>query len=159
MDCTCRARSGSTAHHALQVTLLGALGKLLAQTDVIDDAVVQQGLHVVGRIAQAYRGLWPKQRPPVHAALNRFLAALAPKQVVLQSVVPQLVAILLSHTVKPAADTYIAGEALLWPRAAAPINIRAVSAVVMGCHAQRGAHQAPVPVNMLSIKGQLKCSR
>ena len=95
----------------LQVTLLAAMGTLLGESSAVDDAVVQQGLHVVGRIVQAYRGLWPKQRIPVHAALNNFLAALAPKHIVLQSMLPQFVGILLSHTLKPAEDNLIAGIA------------------------------------------------
>ena len=110
----------------MQVTLLRAMGSLLGESIAVDDAVVQQCLHVVGRIVQAYRGLWPKQRIPVHAALNNFLAALAPKHIVLQSTLPQFVSILLSHTLKPAEDNLIAGIATL-------AEISMLSATVAWC--------------------------
>ena len=93
-----------------QVTLLGAMGQLLAESASVDDSVVQQGLHVVGRIVQAYRGLWPKQRGPVHAALNSYLMALTPKQVILQSMLPKFVGILLTYTLKPGEDNLVAGK-------------------------------------------------
>jgi len=89
--------------------LLVALSKVLAQLDSVEEAVLQQCIHVIERIVQAYRGLWPKQRLPVHAALNIFLSAIGPKQAVLQSVLPRLVSVLLTHTLKPA-EALVAGD-------------------------------------------------
>ncbi len=97
----------------MQVALLVALAKVLAELDTVEEAVLQQCLHVIERIAQAYRGLWPKQRLPVHAALNIFLSAIAPKQAVLQSVLPRFVSILLTYTLKPAEANLIAGDSLM----------------------------------------------
>ncbi len=94
----------------MQVVLLVALAKVLAELDTVEEAVLQQCLHVIERIVQAYRGLWPKQRLPVHAALNIFLSAIAPKQAVLQSVLPRFVSILLTYTLKPAEANLIAGD-------------------------------------------------
>ena len=94
----------------MQVALLVALAKVLAELDTVEEAVLQQCLHVIERVVQAYRGLWPKQRLPVHAALNIFLSAIAPKQAVLQSVLPRFVSILLTYTLKPAEANLIAGE-------------------------------------------------
>jgi len=96
-----------------QVALLVALAKVLAELDTVEEAVLQQCLHVIERVVQAYRGLWPKQRLPVHAALNIFLSAIAPKQAVLQSVLPWVVSILLTYTLKPAEANLIAGDSCL----------------------------------------------
>ena len=93
-----------------QVTLLGAMAMLLGESTSVEEAVVQQGLHVVGRIVQAYRGLWPKPRGPVHSALNTYLMALMPTQVVLQLTLPQFVGLLLTHTLKPAEDNLVSGR-------------------------------------------------
>ena len=97
----------------MQVVLLVARAKVLAEIDTVEEAVLQQCLHVIKRIVQAYRGLWPKQRLPVHAALNIFLSAIAPKQAVLQSVLPRFVSILLTYTLKPAEANLIAGDLLM----------------------------------------------
>lgn len=94
----------------MQVALLVALAKVLAELDTVEEAVLQQCLHVIQRIVQAYRGLWPKQRLPVHAGLNIFLSAIVPKQAVLQSVLPRFVSILLTYSLKPAEANLIAGD-------------------------------------------------
>ena len=95
----------------LQVVLLAAFGRVLAEVDTVEESVLQQCLHIIQRLVQSYRGLWPKQRLPVHAALNTLLSALKPKQAVLQSMLPRLVSIVLTHTLKPAEDVFIAGVA------------------------------------------------
>ena len=94
----------------LQVVLLVAVAKVLAELDTIEEAVLQHCLHITERIVQAYRGLWPKQRLPAHAALNIFIAAIRSKPAVLQSVLPRLVSILLTYTLKPAEANQIAGD-------------------------------------------------
>lgn len=93
----------------LQVVLLAAFARVLAELDTVEESVVQQCLHVIERLVQAYRGLWPKQRLPVHAALNILLLALQPKQAVLHSMLPRLVSIMLTYTLKPADNNLIAG--------------------------------------------------
>ena len=93
----------------MQVALLVALAKVLAELDTVEEAVLQHCLHVTQRIVQAYRGLWPKQRLPVHAAFNIFLSALSTKQAVLQSVLPRFVSMLLTYTLKPAEANLVAG--------------------------------------------------
>ena len=95
----------------MQVVLLAAFARVLAELDTVEEAVIQQCLHIIVRLVQAYRGLWPKQRLPVHAALNILLSALRPKQAVLQSMLPRLVSVLLTHTLQPADDNLVAGEA------------------------------------------------
>lgn len=97
----------------MQVVLLAAFARVLAELDTAEEAVIQQCLQIIERLAQAYRGLWPKQRLPVHAALNILLSALRPKQAVMQSMLPRLVSVLLTHTLKPADDNLVAGEACL----------------------------------------------
>ena len=86
-----------------------ALAKVLTELDTIEEPVLQQCLHVIERIVQAYRGRWPKQRLPVHAALNTFLSALRTKPAVLQSVLPAFVRVLLTYSLKPAEANLIAG--------------------------------------------------
>lgn len=95
----------------LQVVLLAAFARVLGEVDTVEEAVLQQCLHIIERLVRSYRGLWPKQRLPVHAALNTLLSALRPKQAVLQSLLPRLVSIVLTHTLKPAEDAFIAGGA------------------------------------------------
>lgn len=85
---------------------------MLAEVDTVEEAVLQQCLHIIERLVQSYRGLWPKQRLPVHAALNLLLSALAHKQSMLHSILPRLVSVLLTHTLKPAEDGFIAGVVL-----------------------------------------------
>ena len=97
--------------HVLQVVLLAAFGRVLGEVDTVEESVVQHCLHIIERLLQSYRGLWPKQRLPVHAALNTLLSALKPKQAVLQSMLPRLVSVVLTHTLKPAEDVFIAGVA------------------------------------------------
>ena len=82
---------------------------MLAELDTVEEIVVQQCLHIIERLVQAYRGLWPKQRLPVHAALNTLLLALQPKQAVLHSMLPRLVSVMLTYTLKPADNNLIAG--------------------------------------------------
>ena len=100
-----------TAAQLLQVVLLVALAKVLAELQTVDEATLQQCLHVTQRIVASYRGLWPKQRLPVHAALNILLAGLRPQHAVLQSLLPRLVSMLLTYTLRPADPTIIAGDA------------------------------------------------
>lgn len=94
-----------------QVVLLAAFARVLGEIDTVEEAVLQQCLHITERLVRSYRGLWPKQRLPVHAALNTLLSALRPKQAVLQSVLPRLVSVVLTQTLKPAEDAFIAGVA------------------------------------------------
>lgn len=94
---------------ANEVVLLAAFARVLAEVDTVEEAVLQQCLHIIERLVQSYRGLWPKQRLPVHAALNLLLSALAHKQSMLHSILPRLVSVLLTHTLKPAEDGFIAG--------------------------------------------------
>ena len=93
----------------MQVVLLAAFARVLTELDEIEESVVQQCLHIIERLVQAYRGLWPKQRLPVHAALNILLSAIRPKQAVMQSMLPRLISVLLIHTLRPADDNLIAG--------------------------------------------------
>lgn len=93
----------------LQVVLLAAFARVLGELDTIEEEVVQQCLHIIERLVQSYRGLWPKQRLPVHSALSILLSALRPKQAVLQSMLPRLVSVVLTYTLKPADNNLIAG--------------------------------------------------
>lgn len=90
-----------------------ALAKVLAELQTADEATLQQCLHVAQRIVASYRGLWPKQRIPVHAAFNILLAGLRSKPAVLQSLLPRLVSMLLTYTLRPADSNLIAGSPFL----------------------------------------------
>ena len=92
------------------MVLLAAFARVLGELDTVEEEVVQQCLHIIERLVQSYRGLWPKQRLPVHSALNILLAALRPKQAVLQSMLPRLVSVVLTYTLMPADNNLIAGE-------------------------------------------------
>ena len=94
----------------MQIALLVALAKVLSELQTPDESTLQQCLHVTQRVAASYRGLWPKQRIPVHAALNILLAGLRSKPALLQSLLPRLVGMLLTYTLKPADSNVIAGE-------------------------------------------------
>lgn len=98
----------------LQVALLVALAKVLAELNTADEATLQQCLHVTHRIVAAYRGLWPKQRATVHSALNILLAGLRPKAAALQSLLPRLVSMLLTYTLRPADDSFMTGGCFIY---------------------------------------------
>lgn len=95
----------------MQVVLLAAFARVLCELDTIEEEVVQLCLHIIERLVQSYRGLWPKQRLPVHSALNILLSALRSKPAVLQSTLPRLVSVVLTYTLKPADHDLIAGAA------------------------------------------------
>jgi hypothetical protein len=83
------------------VNLLRSLSCIVGQLPSISESTLQQCLGIVDSIGRGYPSLWPKQRPRAHAAVCRLLAALAPKQVLLQGFLPRLVACLLAHTLRP----------------------------------------------------------
>jgi len=77
----------------------------MAELPHIPEITLQQCVDIADRVAQAYPSLWPKQRPPVHAALCELLAALAPKEALLTGLLPRLVACMLTHTLRPPETT------------------------------------------------------
>lgn len=88
-------------YYQVQVALLRALSRIMRQLPSISESTLQQCLDIVDRVGRGYASLWPKQRPRVHAALCELLGALAPKQALLMGFLPQLVACLLAHTLRP----------------------------------------------------------
>lgn len=89
----------------MQVALLRALSRIMAELPHIPEITLQQCVDIADRIAQAYPSLWPKQQLPVHAAFCDLLAALAPKQALLNGLLPRLVACMLTHTLRPPETT------------------------------------------------------
>jgi hypothetical protein len=73
----------------------------MAQLPSFSEGTLQQCLEIADRIARAYAGLFPKQRPRVHAAFCELLGALVPDQVLLRGFLPRFVARLLAHTLRP----------------------------------------------------------